>query len=254
MIEHDAGSITFALSGEKMKIGVMTDLHGNVAALNAVLAKFDEERCDKIVCCGDIVGIGSHPEETVNAIMNIPRLIAIKGNHDRYCTDGVLPSDNMADDEKAHFEWVKSILSARSLDYLRALPSRVDFSADGKKITVMHYAVNDKNEYSSFVFNPTAADCEKLFAGIASDVVLYGHDHASTVNRTEKTLWLDCGSLGCPGREKNVARGGLLRVDRSGVEYEGVTLQYPVDRVLAEIDRLNYPCADYIRHGFFGVE
>ena len=48
-----------------MKIGIITDIHSNINALNAVLEKFDKMKVDKIICCGDIIGIGSNPEETV---------------------------------------------------------------------------------------------------------------------------------------------------------------------------------------------
>ena len=52
-----------------MKIGI-TDIHSNIQALNEVLKEFDKVKVDKIICCGDIIGIGINPEETVQKLMN----------------------------------------------------------------------------------------------------------------------------------------------------------------------------------------
>lgn len=58
-----------------MKIGVITDIHSNIDALNAVLNKFQEIQVDKIICCGDIIGIGVDPEETVQALLRIKDIL-----------------------------------------------------------------------------------------------------------------------------------------------------------------------------------
>ncbi|MDE5766402.1 MAG: metallophosphoesterase family protein, partial [Clostridia bacterium] len=44
-----------------MKIGIITDVHSNVIALDKVIQMFNAEKCDKIICCGDIIGIGPYP-------------------------------------------------------------------------------------------------------------------------------------------------------------------------------------------------
>ncbi|WP_243186686.1 metallophosphoesterase family protein [Clostridium intestinale] len=51
-----------------MKIGIITDVHNNVIALNSMLKLFEKNECDEIIYCGDIIGIGPFPEETVQGI------------------------------------------------------------------------------------------------------------------------------------------------------------------------------------------
>lgn len=46
-----------------MKLGIITDIHSNIIALNEVLKEFEKIKIDKIICCGDIIGIGPNPEE-----------------------------------------------------------------------------------------------------------------------------------------------------------------------------------------------
>ena len=73
-----------------MKIGIISDAHGNINALNAVLEEFDKIQVDKIICCGDIIGIGANPEETVQALIQRKNiLIAVKGNHEQYLLEGL---------------------------------------------------------------------------------------------------------------------------------------------------------------------
>ena len=54
-----------------MKLGIITDIHSNIIALNEVLKKFEKIKIDKILCCGDIIGIGSSPEEVIQALMQV---------------------------------------------------------------------------------------------------------------------------------------------------------------------------------------
>ena len=68
------------LAGDIMTIGVITDIHNNLTALKVIVEKLQQLGCDKIICCGDIIGIGPYPEETVQYLMQIPNLIAVRGN------------------------------------------------------------------------------------------------------------------------------------------------------------------------------
>lgn len=67
-----------------MKIGIITDVHNNIIALNAILQLFQEKKCDEILCCGDIIGIGPFPEETVQRIKSLANIKCVLGNHEKY--------------------------------------------------------------------------------------------------------------------------------------------------------------------------
>jgi putative phosphoesterase len=127
-----------------VKIGVFSDVHNNLPALEAVLAALQQRGCSMFVCCGDLIGIGPYPEATVQRLMSIPNLIAVAGNHDRYLTEG-LPSvfpnkEGMDEEEMLHHCWEHKQLSSESADYLKSLPVNTELNAEGFRICI---ALND---------------------------------------------------------------------------------------------------------------
>lgn len=111
-----------------MKIGIITDIHSNIQALRTVLDEFDKIKIDKIICCGDIIGIGPDPEETVQTLMKRKEeLILVRGNHEQYLIDG-LPNEihdnkrKMSLEELQNHEWNHSKLSGNSKKFLSELP------------------------------------------------------------------------------------------------------------------------------------
>ena len=169
-----------------MKIGIITDVHNNVIALQAVWGKFQEENCDGLICCGDFIGIGAYPEETVSTIRKIPNMLAcVRGNHERYLIEGIpskFPnSENMGLAEMEYHKWEHLRLSNQSVEYIRNLPYEKTITVCGKRIYAAHYCMNSNNEYINYVHNPTLNDLQKMFVNINADIIIYGHNHEENV-------------------------------------------------------------------------
>ena len=240
-----------------MKFGIITDIHNNLIALNTVLEYFEQQNCDKIICCGDIIGIGPYPEETVQRIMTVKNLIAVKGNHDGYLIDGMpteFPNDEHMDyGELLHHKWEHGRLSENSIDFLKSLPEQAKVLVGKYEVAVMHYCMDNEGNYVNFVPRPTADDAKKMTADIQSDIIIVGHDHNRTICNADNKWYINVGSLGCPGRDKNVARAGVLVIEDDTVDIETVELTYDVDTVIEKIDELNYPEAENIKKFFYGM-
>lgn len=241
-----------------MKVGVFTDVHGNLPALSAMLKKFAEADCERIICCGDILGIGPYPEETVQALQKIPGLLAVRGNHDRYLTDG-LPAQvpntaHMCAEEIRHHKRAHSVLSQSSRTFLASLPNRMEIVLAGVRLCILHYAMDPKERYLPIVAEPNLYDCQRLFSEVEADVVLYGHDHRPFVCQDEKKLYGNCGSLGCPAGERNVARGGILTLADGRAEFAPCSLRYAVRPVIDAMERLDDPAEPQIKRIFFGIK
>ena len=239
-----------------MKLGIITDIHNNLTALKAVVEKLNQMKCDKMICCGDIIGIGPYPEEAVQYMMQIPNLIAVRGNHEKYLLEG-MPSEypneeNMGFEEMKHHKWEHSLLSAESIAFLKSLPYKTDITCEGFSISIMHTCMDRDGHYINYKPNPSADDLNKMFSNVKSDIILFGHDHCRNICKGDK-FYVNVGSLGCPARDKNIARGGILKIENENVEIQPIDVEYNVNEVIHLIDEINYPDANNIKKYFYGI-
>jgi len=244
------------LRGDAMtKIGIITDIHNNVIALDSMLKIFKNEKCDEIICCGDIIGIGPFPEETVIKVKSIKKLRCVLGNHETYLLNGLKAPypDCMVEEEAMHHLWEHSQLSEVSKEFIRQLPYKLYFEKDGFKIAVRHYCLDDNNQYINYIQKPTADDCDSMFADVNADIVIYGHNHETLVSKGKEKFYINCGSLGCPHKFEGLAKGGILSLQNRKFEYHSVSTTYDLQVVADKADDINYPAKDIIKHIFYGV-
>lgn len=239
-----------------MKIGVITDVHNNLTALKVIVERLNQMECDKIICCGDIIGIGPFPEETVQYMMQIPNLIAVCGNHEKYLLEG-MPEDypneeNMGFEEMKHHKWEHSLLSAESFAFLEKLPYKTDINCEDFDVSVMHYCMDSDGHYINYKTNPSEDDLKKMFANVKGDIILYGHDHCRNICKGDK-LYINVGSLGCPAQEKNIARAGIVNIEKGNIDIQSIDIEYNVNNVINVIDEINYPDACNIKKYFYGL-
>jgi len=241
-----------------MKIGIITDIHNNVVALKTVMQKFQHEKCDGIICCGDIIGTGAYPEETVSEIMKIPNILAcVKGNHESYLTDGIpseIPNDEHMDaEEMEHHKWEHNLLSEKSKKFIENLNYEERLIINNRRIYVSHYAINkDAHYFNNTIRNPSLSDLNKLFGYADADIILYGHEHKKLILMSDDKYYINCGSLGCPSKDKNIARAGILTID-DNISFDEITVEYDVAKVLEDMDRIDYPAKNTIKKIFFGI-
>lgn len=239
-----------------IRLGIITDIHNNVTALKDVLSKLKQMDCDRIVCCGDIIGIGPCPEETVKLMMDIPDLIAVRGNHENYLLEGMpeeYPNEEGMDyPEMEHHKWEHSLLSEESVSFLRSLPYRVDFDCCSVRISVMHWSMDGNGKFMHHNRYTTEEDLKKVFAGVDSDIILFGHHHRRNICLGDR-LYVNAGSLGCPGRDGNIARAAVLTIENGQTEVEPLDVVYDSLSVVDLIDRLNYPDSENIKKAFYGL-
>ena len=207
-----------------MKYGIITDIHSNILALQIVLKKFEELKVDKIICCGDIIGIGPCPEEVVQELINLnDKFIGVRGNHENYLLVG-LPKE-VHDDKRGMSEneinchlWNQSRLSSSSKDFLATLPYETTIEESGKKICILHYPMNKEKEYKQHIKFPTIDECKKLFEDYDADIYLYGHTHTKSIVKENNKLYINVGSLGCPMSE-STTNFGILTINNDKVYY-----------------------------------
>lgn len=103
-----------------MRYALVSDIHANLEALEAVLAAIDRERVDRILCLGDVVGYGASPNECVKWLAVVGAM-CVAGNHDRAAI-GLRDTSTFGRAARRAMTWTRRLLTAPSHDYLAALP------------------------------------------------------------------------------------------------------------------------------------
>ncbi len=238
-----------------MKIGIIADIHSNLPALEAVLGILGREGCDEIICCGDIIGIGPYPEETVLKMKSLDNATCVSGNHEGYLLSGMDPLSTsfMGEEEVQFHKWEHARLSPDSRRFIGSLPALAVMVRDGVRIAAMHYRMEPDGRYSPIIWKAGPDDWDYLYEGIEADILIHGHDHRPALRRKDGRLYINPGSLGCPHAKDGPARAGILEILEGRASYRHVEARYDVGAVLARMDELKCPAGWIIKRIFFGA-
>lgn len=173
-----------------MRLALISDVHANVVALEAVLDDIEVRDADMILSAGDVVGYYPYPNETVE-LFRARGIISIRGNHDR----AVLRADPRGMNPVAGdaIMWTAFHLTASSLRYLRSLPPRAQLHADRIAVGLYHGSPRDDDEY---VYEGQA--CKELLAMSHSELMVLGHTHIPYVKKHPGGVIVNPGSVGQP--------------------------------------------------------
>lgn len=149
-----------------MRYLIISDLHSNIEALDAVLNDARGEY-DRIVCCGDLAGYGPDPNPVIDwARANLHAVI--RGNHDRGCS-GIEDLEWFNPVARVASLWTMAQLTSANLDYLRSLPPG-PLNVDGFQL--IHGSPMDEDEYLISV-----ADARNVFPYLEANIAFFGHTH-----------------------------------------------------------------------------
>ena len=123
--------------GDAMRIAILSDIHANLEALQAVASAIAEEQVDRVVCLGDIVGYNADPDACVDLLFRLdPAVVA--GNHDRAVT-GQITTEGFSRTAARAVAWTRARLPAETLDFLAGLPLRATI---GGELVAVHGALH----------------------------------------------------------------------------------------------------------------
>ncbi|MCI8460903.1 MAG: metallophosphoesterase family protein [Bacilli bacterium] len=168
------------------KIALISDIHSNIVALNAVLDDIEERNITKIYCLGDLVLKGSSPCEVVDLIREKCEIV-IKGN----CDDYVVNYPNY------HTVWYKELLNHERIEYLDNLPMYKDLYISGSHVRLFHATKDDLN--IRIFDNSTIEEKLKLFEDKNNnipDIVIYADIHKQYLEKIRNKTIINIGSVG----------------------------------------------------------
>jgi putative phosphoesterase len=249
-----------------MRLALLSDVHGNPIALEAVLA--DVEECggvDGYLVLGDIVAIGPDPIAVLERLVALPGVRFIQGNTDRYVVTGQRPYPSFADVESdpgliarlvdvAHsFAWTQGMVTTAGwFDWLSALQLEERMLLpDGTRLLAVHVAPGLDDGSG---IHPALSDDElsALVADASADLVCVGHTHWPIDRTVAGIRVINTGSVSNPVALD--VRASYARIDatEAGYRVELRRVAYDVDAVIEAIERSRHPSGGFIVSHFRG--
>jgi putative phosphoesterase len=230
-------------SGTNVTIAVISDIHGNLPALEAVLGDLSKRPHDRTYCLGDLVGYGAFPNEVVDRIRTegVP---TIMGNYD----DGVgFDRDDCGcayrdEGEKARGQesllWTRANTRDENKELLRGLVSQIRFEAEGRRVLLVHGSPRRMNEYL-FEDRPDSS-FQRLAASSDADIIVFGHTHKPYVKEIDGVLFVNAGSVGKP-KDGDWRACYVLLTPGAAEPVEFVRVPYDLDRITQAMAQTTLP-------------
>ncbi len=213
-----------------MLYALFSDIHGNLHALREVLADIKARKPDRVVCLGDMVGYGAHPNDVVEACRETADVI-VAGNHD-HAAVGLL--DMAAFNSYAYqaANWTRDQLTPENTAFLRQLP----FSAREDKLLFCHASPSQPQQWF-YVFSDQDASLSMSDSTAATAFI--GHTHVPRDHRTRHGRLINVGSVGQP-RDGDPRAAYTLYEETTG-HLELVRLPYAVEKAQQAILDVGLP-------------
>jgi putative phosphoesterase len=223
-----------------MRLGIISDIHGNLLALEAVLAELEREAPDRLICLGDVVA-GPRANDALARVRALDCPV-IMGNWDAWSVDGMPepsnPVEQLLYDLGAY--WAER-LSDGDRDFIRTFAPRIELDLDGTRLLCFH---GSPTSYDHWIVATTPDEevAEKL-GGYDAPVLVGGHTHLQMVRRYSDSLFVNPGSVGLPFELWSLA--GVQIAPRA--EYAILTVED--GRFAVDLRRTSYDVEAHLRAG-----
>ncbi len=245
-----------------MRLALLSDIHGNPIALDAVLADIEAQGgADAYWVLGDLAAIGYDPVTVLERLVALPNVRFTRGNGDRYVVTGgphpwgPLPAEAPADPHQLEallemagsFAWTQGAVTATGwLDWLAALPLEQRATLpDGTRLLGVH-AAPGQDDGSGIHPGLDDTALHSVLAGCGADLVCVGHTHVPLDRSVGGVRAVNLGSVSNPVTADLRASYVLLDADRFGYWLQHRQADYDREAVIAAVQRSRHPGARFL--------
>ena len=181
-----------------MRIGLISDIHGNLVSLDTVLADMDRAGVDQIICLGDVASIGPQPCEVV-ARLRALGCPCIMGNHDLELINPDLVHEDagVSPWEIELINWCVAQLSAADISFIRSFEPWIKIPLDAQA-ALMCFHGSPGSPLGKILATTPAGELDEMLDGSAATLMVGGHTHIQMLRQHKGILILNPGSVGFP--------------------------------------------------------
>jgi len=245
------------------RFAVLSDVHGNLLALEAVLADIHAQGTpDAYWVLGDLVAFCPWPAESLARLRALPNVAFLQGNTDRYLVTGRRPAVPIRSPEDwAHmpaslmmrdalFGWTVERLSYADYEFLRDLPSRLEMEVGARlpypygRVVAVHATPND-DETNLYPDTPDD-EIRPHLASLDARLLLYGHTHRPVDRTVDSVRLVNAGSVGLPLDGDPRPAYALLDFENGRCAVTLRRVEYDLEAVVAELERVEHPSREWL--------
>ncbi|GAC1672146.1 MAG: metallophosphoesterase family protein [Ktedonobacteraceae bacterium] len=243
-----------------MRIALISDIHGNTIALDAVLANIERQGgVDAYWLLGDYSAMGYDPVGVLERITRLPNASFARGNHDRYVVSGERPGPTleqaMANPQllplvlamATNLAWTQGHVRASGwLSWFEQLPLELRLALpDGTRLLGVHAAPSTDDGLGII---PALSDAQlrDLLAPAEAELVIVGHTHVPMDRTISGVRVLNLGSVSNPMKPRLQASYAVLEADSTGYKLQPRYVDYNNQAVIEELRRVKHPTADFL--------
>lgn len=239
-----------------MKIAVISDIHSNIYALDAVLADIETKDVDMTVCTGDLVGYGTKPNEVIETLKK-NKILTIMGNYDdaignlKIVCGCDYPDPKDAEKAGLSMHFTGQTTKVENKEYLRNLPKELIFNFDKKTIRFVHGSTRLINEY----LKENSKEADEVMSELVENILICGHTHIPYAKYYGEKLLINAGSVGKPKTGNPNANYVIIDIKNedeiaktpSSVEVEIIEVEYDFEKMANEIEENEILPNDFAR-------
>lgn len=222
------------------RIAIISDIHGNIPALEAVLHDIRARDVSRILCLGDLVGKGPDGARAIDICREVCA-VTVKGNWDEHI---------LRDRDDPTIRWNQARLGPDRMAYLADLPTTIDFVMSGKQVRLFH--ASHGGIYHRVHMDDTSANHMAMFTNtpftgdaVVPDVVGYGDIHAAYLKSFDQRLLFNVGSVGNP-LDLTQAAYGILEGQYDDTRHSPFSIQlirvpYDIERAIRDAEQAQMP-------------
>lgn len=225
-----------------MRIAIISDIHGNFIALEAVLQDLEKQpEIDALVVAGDLCLNGPAPRQALERVQAL-HCPVIQGNTD---AEIVTQAPDKSEKKRNTAAWTREQIGAAGVHYLAGLPfSHTVHNPGGSDLLIVH--ANPLNLEDAIFPNAEDDELERLLGGLKKNVgaLAFGHLHIAYTRQWRELLLVDVGSCGIPRDDDHRAAYGILSWQKHQWEAEIRRVPYDVEAVIHQIKTCGMPNPD----------
>lgn len=215
-----------------MLLGLISDVHANVLALEAVITELRRREVETIVCLGDLVGYGPSPNETLDLLRQENVMCTLGAADEQIAFDfarSPRPRAGVADEI---LNWTRSVIEAKHVTYLRSLPVQLRLSTPQGRLRAYHGTL-DMGERVDL--NRSSLLLDKLLAAQRCTILAVGNSHVPFYRKLSGGWVVNPGSVGLSLNGEPGADYALLEVTETGLEVSMDKVEYDFAAVAFDI-------------------